>query len=91
MSFLRVLPPTYLEPGKWLGTDDSAQMAMASQLAVEQLVRKHAQGSSPEPESKPVKTPYDSAQMRRRLAQSHDKSEELRRKYGPRTAKEDDF
>ncbi len=81
----------YLEPGKWLGTDDSAQMAMATQLKVEQLVGKYARGSTPEQGSKPAKTPYDSAEMRRRLAQSHEKSEELRRKYGPHPTKENDF
>ncbi|MGA8154329.1 MAG: OB-fold nucleic acid binding domain-containing protein [Terriglobales bacterium] len=82
----------YLEHGKWLGTDGSAQMEMMTQLRVEQLKQKFVQGSTPKQKSKPVNTAYDSAEIRRRLAQSHDKSEELRRKYGPHpTNQEDDF
>jgi RecG-like helicase len=79
------------QQGEWLSTDASAQMAMMTQLKAEQLNQKFAQGSTPRQESKPVEKPYDSAEMRRRLAQSHDKSEELRRKYGSHPTKEDDF
>jgi RecG-like helicase len=78
------------QQGEWLSTDASAQMAMMAQVLAEKLKQKVAQGT-PKQESKPVQKPYDSAEMRRRLAQSHDKSEELKRKYGPHPTKEQDF
>lgn len=85
----------YLEEGEWLGTDDSTQMAMRAQMKLDEIKRKWTQDGAVQPDAKPSPVPYNSAELRQKLAESRARIEQIRRKYGPHPpgspSKEEDF
>ena len=66
-------------------------MVMGTQRTIDELVRKYAGGPATPKEAKPVSASYNSAEMRRKIAETDERVEALRRKYSKQPPEKDDF